>query len=135
MSSESADSEKVEGLDGRRVLVVDDDRALLHVLTAGLEHAGCTVEAFDRFEAAKKYLMSADAPDLLVTDLRLGEFNGLQLAVICRQRHPTTRIVVMTGYDDVVLQKDAEFTGASYLVKPVAVSDLIQVFESPPPGA
>lgn len=35
--------------------------------------------------------------------------------------------VVMTGYDDVVLKKDAEAVGAHYVVKPILVSDLIDL--------
>ncbi len=115
-----------EPLHGRRVVLVDDDESLLGVLAVGLEHAGCDVTAFDRFEDAKKYLGTA-SPDILITDVRLGGSNGLHLVVMSKLRRPEMTAVVMTGYDDVVLKKDAEAVGAHYVVKPILVSDLIDL--------
>jgi DNA-binding NtrC family response regulator len=108
------------------VVVVDDDESLLRVLATGLEHAGCVVTAFSRFEEAKRFLGAA-TPDVLITDVRLGESNGLHLVVMSKLRHPEMVAVVMTGYDDVVLKKDAEATGAHYVVKPIQISDLFDL--------
>jgi DNA-binding NtrC family response regulator len=115
-----------EPLDGRHVVLVDDDEGLLGVLAVGLEHAGCDVTAFNRFEDAKKYLGTA-APNILITDVRLGGSNGLHLVVMSKLRHPEMTAVVMTGYDDVVLKKDAEAVGAHYVVKPILITDLIDL--------
>lgn len=119
-----------ERLRGRHVVVVDDDDALLRVLAAGLEHAGCVVTPFDRFEDAKRYL-ATETPDILITDVRLGGSNGLHLVVMSKLRHPEMTALVMTGFDDVVLKKDAEAIGASYVVKPVLVADLVDLMVPP----
>jgi DNA-binding NtrC family response regulator len=119
-------------LENRRVVLVDDDEALLQVLAIGLEHAGCEVIAFGRFEDAKKYLATV-TPDVLITDVRLGGSNGLHLVVMSKLSHPEMTAVVMTGYDDVVLKKDAAAVGAHYVVKPILVADLVDLIASPHP--
>ena len=50
--------------------------------------------------------------DALITDVRLGAFNGLQLAVMARDTHPEIRVIVFSGFDDPVLRSDAEHIGA-----------------------
>ena len=82
--------------------------------------------AVARYEDAKKYLGSA-SPNILITDVRLGGSNGLHLVVMSKLRHPEMTAVVMTGYDDVVLKKDAESVGAHYVVKPILITDLIDL--------
>jgi DNA-binding NtrC family response regulator len=122
-------------LRGRHVVLVDDDRQLLEVLALILQDAGCIVTSFDRFQDAKKYLTSGSTPDILVTDVRLGAFNGLQLAVLSKLEHPAMTAVVMTGYDDPVLRRDAEQAGALYLLKPVnhdALIDALAAAVQPP---
>ena len=52
-----------------------------------LASAGCDVVSFTRFDDAKHHLMSA-ALDILITDLRLGAFNGLQLVGRAKSRWP-----------------------------------------------
>src|SRR5688500_18062499 len=118
-----------ERLHGRRVVLVDDDEALLRVLATGLELSGCVVTAFERFDEAKKHL-GTEVPDILITDVRLGGSNGLHLVVMSKLRHPEMVAVVMTGYDDVVLKKDAEAAGAHYVVKPLLLADLVELLAS-----
>jgi DNA-binding response OmpR family regulator len=99
------------------VLVVDDDVQLLGMVEYWLAEAGYDVVACSRFEAARNYL-AAQPLDALVTDLRLGEFNGLQLAL--RASHPgrRTAVLVMSAYDDVVSRRDAEACGGRFMLKP-----------------
>jgi len=61
--------------------------------------------------------------------VRLGDFNGLQLAILARQRYPNARIVVMSAWDDPVLKRDAAQCGASYLVKPFNAPQLLTAIE------
>nr|MBA3884527.1 response regulator [Acidobacteriota bacterium] len=68
--------------------------------------------------------------DALVTDVRLGEYNGLQLAVIARDLQPNIRIIVYSGYNDPVLREEAERIGAVYLVKPVPSRQLLEIIRN-----
>ena len=114
----------------RRTLLVDDDPSLLDALTRAFTEAGEEVAAYGNFEDARRALHTT-VFHAMVTDVRLGEFNGLQLAVIARATNPGIRILVFSGFDDPVLRTEAEHVGAIYLVKPVAGSTLLQLLRDP----
>jgi DNA-binding response OmpR family regulator len=108
-----------------RLLLVEDHPALRIGLTTALERAGLHVVACSTFEEARFRLLAEDF-DILVSDIRLGNFNGLQLADLARGKSPTGRIVVFSGFDDPVLRQEAVRLGATYLVKPVSIEQLLQ---------
>lgn len=110
----------------RKTLLVDDDPSLLDALRRAFTEAGEEVAAYGTFEEARRALQTT-AFDALITDVRLGEFNGLQLAVIARDTYPDIRLIVFSGYDDPVLRTEAEHVGAVYLVKPVSGSKLLEL--------
>lgn len=107
------------------VLLVDDDPAVLRMITSWLTFAGHQVIPCTTFESAKRAL-ATETPDLLVTDVRLGAFNGLQLVVLAKVDHPQMRAIVLTGYDDPVLREEAAATGAAFLVKPIEAQQLLE---------
>ena len=109
----------------KHVLIVEDDEPTLRLMTRAVSAAGHRVTSFGDFEGAKKYL-EATEPDVLVTDVRLGAFNGLQLVVIGRLEHPRMNAVVLTGFDDPVMRDQACSMGATYLVKPVTGDRLLE---------
>lgn len=107
-----------------RILIVDDDRQVLRYLTDVLRDEGYDTLTCDRFTDAKA-LLSTTRPDLLLTDIRLGAYNGLQLAIFAQSRHPGIPVVVLTGYEDPTLRKEAFASGATFLVKPVRRDELV----------
>jgi DNA-binding NtrC family response regulator len=107
----------------RRILVVDDDMAVLEGLEMALTGAGREVHAYGTFEEGREALRTSTF-DALLTDVRLGAFNGLQLALIARDTNPEIRIIVISGFEDPVLRADAAAVGAEYLVKPITVQQL-----------
>jgi two-component system, NtrC family, response regulator GlrR len=115
----------------KHVLMVDDDEAVLDMFTGILRLAGHEVTSFNRFEAAKAYL-SVAKPDVLISDVRLGAFNGLQLVVFAKIQHPEMIAIVLTGFDDPVLRTEAAHAGASYLVKPVDTQRVLELVEMKP---
>lgn len=114
----------------RKTLLVDDDPSLLDALERAFAEADEDVAAYGSFEEARRALQNTTF-DALVTDVRLGEFNGLQLAVIARDTYPDIRVIVFSGYDDPVLRTEAEHVGATYLVKPVAGAKLLELLRQP----
>jgi FixJ family two-component response regulator len=54
----------------------------------------------------------------LIVDVRLGAYNGLQLAHLVRPRRPDVVVIAMSGYEDSVLRREAEQAGAVFLLKP-----------------
>lgn len=115
----------------QKILIVDDDPALLEALERAFRDAGEDVVARGSFEDARKALRTTSF-DALITDVRLGAFNGLQLAVMARDAHPDIRLIVFSGFDDPVLRSDAEQIGAVYLVKPVTSSQLLEILRRVP---
>src|SRR5262245_13351321 len=113
-----------------RLLIVDDDAGLLDAMQRSLRDSVQTVVACDSFEKARQMLKDQSF-DALITDVRLGAFNGLQLAVMARDMAPDMRLVVFSSFDDPVLRADAEQIGAVYLVKPVASSELLRLLARP----
>ena len=111
-----------------RILIVDDDEPLLRALEMTLSARDKDGEAFSTFEEARRALR-ARTFDALITDVRLGAFNGLQLAVIARDEQPHIRIIVFSGFEDPVLQAEAKAVGAQYLVKPVTGAELIRLLD------
>ena len=109
-----------------KVLIVDDDVSLLEAVQRGFEDAGIEVTACSAFEEGRRALRS-QRYDALITDVRLGAFNGLQLAVVARMDYPDIRLIVFSGFDDPVLRAEAEHAGARYVVKPVQVAELISL--------
>ena len=119
-------------VDGKRlrILIVDDDASLLELLQRAFQNAGAEVVAHSTFEGARRALHD-EVFDALLTDVRLGAFNGLQLAVISRDAHPEIRVIVFSGFDDPVLRSEAERVGATYVVKPVTTEILLELVRRP----
>jgi DNA-binding NtrC family response regulator len=114
----------------QKIMIVDDDPSLLEALERAFREAGEDVVAHGSFEEARRALQSTSF-DALITDVRLGAFNGLQLAVITRHAQPDIRLIVFSGFDDPVLRSEAERVGATYLVKPVTSSKLLEILRRP----
>src|SRR5438132_12244049 len=104
-------------IESKRVLLVDGDQPTLGLLERWLADAGYDVVACSRFEDAKTYL-AGHAPDILLADIRLGAFNGLQLALLLKGEHPGSRAIVFSDYEDPVLQAEAGRCGARFVRKP-----------------
>lgn len=106
-----------------RVLVVDDDPGQLDGMATVFERSERDVVACRTFEEARNRLLTEEF-HCLVTDVRLGAFNGLQLAVIARDKNRKMSIIVFSGFDDPVLRDEAAQLGAKYLVKPITEEQL-----------
>ena len=77
----------------------------------------------ETFVKAKERIGSR-APDVLITDIRLGEYNGLHLVLrATAQRHEVAAIVLSSVMDE-VLRADAESMRATFMLKPVSARDL-----------
>lgn len=110
----------------RKILIVDDDVALLEGVENTFKAAGEDATASSSFEVAKRLLRS-DKYDVLITDVRLGAFNGLQLALLARDLYPSITLIVFSGFDDPVLRAEAEQLGAAYVVKPISGTALLEL--------
>ncbi len=107
-----------------KVLIVDDDKTTREGLAEFLEESGYEASAVGTFEEATRVLRSTTPPDLLIADVRLGPFNGLQLVISSPKPIPT---IIITGFADPVLEADARRRGADYVLKPVSPARLLDL--------
>jgi DNA-binding response OmpR family regulator len=112
-----------------KILVVDDVSAIRQMMSALLGNAGYQVLTAATVEEAVK-LADQSAPDLMVIDVRMGDHNGLQIAVRERARGRTVPIIVMSGHNDPVLVAEAGRLGAMFLLKPFDPDHLLSHIES-----
>ena len=105
-----------------RVLVVEDDKTTLSGWVELLGMAGYQVTGVSSYEQALDELRHM--PDVLITDVRLGVYNGLQLIVRGRMIHPDLQAIVVTGYADQVVFREALHLHAEHLEKPVDIDRL-----------
>jgi CheY-like chemotaxis protein len=109
----------------RTILIVDDDPGTRSGLKRYFERANYDVIAVGSFVDGRRALKEL-SPDLLISDVRLGEFNGLQLLATNPGTIPT---IIVTGHPDPVLEADARRLGADYLLKPISPSVLLTMVE------
>jgi two-component system response regulator AtoC len=104
-----------------RVLVVEDDSALSGLLERGLSRRGFAVRAVASAEQALAHLRESEL-DALLTDLRLGGADGLQLTQQALRTQPDLPVVVMTAFGSLDTAVGAIRAGAyDFLTKPIDV--------------
>jgi DNA-binding response OmpR family regulator len=113
-----------------RILILEDDLDVAAVYERALREDGNRVTVCASFEEARDSLRR-EQPDAVLTDVRVGQYNGLQLALLFRRLSPDGRIVVITGYDDAAIRKEVEEVGGEFLLKPVRISHLRNAFSMP----
>ena len=107
-----------------RVLVVDDERSMRELLAIMLRQAGHDVTAADGGEAAIKALKS-DTFDLVITDLRMREVDGLAVLRAAKEQSPQTVVLVITAFASTETAVEAMKLGAyDYLTKPFKVDEI-----------
>ncbi|NIA21857.1 MAG: diguanylate cyclase, partial [Anaerolineaceae bacterium] len=109
------------------VLVVDDDPALLAMLTSALtdHHFQCT--AASSLQQAR-FALEQEEIDLVVADVALADGSGLDLLKSIRCTHPSLPVIVITGFPSAHLAGDALRLGAfDLLEKPFDINSLVQV--------
>jgi DNA-binding response OmpR family regulator len=112
----------------KKVLVVEDDDAARAGLIRLIAGRGHEVFAAATFEDGKR-LLRTQHPDVLITDIRLGAFNGLQL-LLSDSEH--TQAIVATAYSDHVLEAEARKLGAHFLLKPIVPAMLLDLIDELP---
>ena len=111
------------------ILVVDSGATQLASVLDTLRRAGYRVSGLESFPDAARLLASVH-PDLLMADVRLGAFNGLQLVLQRHAARPTEPSIVTNAYADSVLERQARELGAPYLVKPISPDVLLRTVEA-----
>jgi two-component system response regulator HydG len=107
-----------------RLLIIDDDRRHAEAVAEGLERVGydCAIATSGNTGA---HMIETQDFDLVLTDLRMPDMDGLAILDKARQANPDAQVVVITAHGDVKTAVQAMKAGAAnYLQKPVSLADL-----------
>jgi signal transduction histidine kinase len=107
-----------------RVLIVDDEESVTITIAAILEMDGYSVATALRGADALD-MIAAEEFDLVLTDLRLDDFDGMEVLAAARRKSAETVGIVITGYASIESAVTALREGAyDYMLKPADVEDL-----------
>lgn len=107
-----------------RVLIVDDEKAILDLLARLVASLGVEVNCVDNGPEALR-LMEQHLHNLVILDLRMPGMDGLQVLERVKKIHPDCEVIILTGYGDMQSAVQAMRYGAyDYLQKPVEDIDL-----------
>ncbi len=110
-----------------RVWLVDDDASIRWVLERALRNAGMQPRAFEAAEAVLRALHT-DAPDVLITDVRMSGQSGIDLLKQVRSSHADLPVIVMTAHADLGAAVTAYGSGAfEYLPKPFDIDQAVEL--------
>ena len=112
--------------DGEKILIVDDEEFFLNAFSESLTRLGYNVHSVSNSPDALKAIKNApEGYDLLITDQTMPEMTGLQLIEKSRKINNSIRIILCTGFSEVVSEDSAEYYGVDrFLMKPVSMIDL-----------
>ena len=110
------------------ILVVDDEEAHASIMAECLVKAGHTVVLAFSGEDAVNRLAEEEVIDLVVTDYRMGEVDGMAVLAEARKRFALSEVIIMTGHGTIANAVAALKAGAfDYLEKPINLEALIAV--------
>src|SRR2546430_11545404 len=107
-----------------RILVADDHDALRRGLVRGLTEGGHEVEEASNGNAAIERLHDGYF-DVVLSDLKMGGSDGLDVLKTARALHPTTAVILMTAFGTVNTAVEAMKSGAfDYVQKPFEIEEM-----------
>jgi CheY-like chemotaxis protein len=113
-----------------KILVVDDNEAMLKVMVSILERSHHEVTAFLDGRAALNHLKGG-SPDLLITDLIMPEVEGVELIQKVRRSDPKLPILSVSGggrgHSELYLKLACQFGANAVLPKPFSAAALTEI--------
>jgi DNA-binding NtrC family response regulator len=110
-----------------QILVLDDEPIVGKRLRTALEKSGYAVEVFEDSRVALQRLNEKEF-DIIVTDVRMEEVDGIQVLEHVLERSGRTKVIVITGYATVEVAREALAKGAfDFIAKPFKPDDLREV--------
>ena len=107
-----------------KLLIVDDDKVAMKNLEQALKkegHAVTTTQSGGNAQA----LLERQSFDVVLSELRMDKVDGMQLLKRCRESHPDTEVILITGHATLESAVEAMQQGAfTYLAKPCGLDDV-----------
>jgi CheY-like chemotaxis protein len=129
-----AEADPIEEHGGLHVLLADDDLEARWFVASILRSHGYRVSEVGSGTALMKHLRlpfgRADLPDLILSDVMMPGWSGVEVLALLQQSGASIPIVLMTGFDSGVIEvAAAEFGAAGLLRKPFSATQLLDVLD------
>jgi len=110
--------------DKSRILIVDDESIVCERLKAFLESDGHRVETLvDPAEAMRR--LETEEFDIVISDIRMGAIDGIQLMEKVFQNSNRTKVIMITGYATLELARESLTKGAfDFIAKPFKMKEI-----------
>ncbi len=108
-----------------KIMVIDDEPIVGKRLKTALEKSGHTVEIFEDGRKAIETIDSETGLDIVVTDVRMGDVDGIQVLQHVQSKSDRTKVIIITGYATVEVAREAMAKGAfDFIAKPFKPNEL-----------
>ena len=115
--------------DKSKILVVDDEDALRTVLSSELTSEGYDVHTASDGDEAISTLQKG-LYDLVLLDIKMPRMNGFEVLKFVKEKHPKTKVVMLTGFADLKNAIESKKLGAEdFVSKPYDLVDLLTTIE------
>lgn len=112
------------------LLIVDDEEIILNGIKDAVSSSALPLKSVRTASSAKSALkmLMKDPCDIIVSDIRMPDMDGLEMAEQAKRIWPETRIIFLTGYQDFeYVRKALRLNSDDYLLKPVSDEKLTEV--------
>ncbi|MDF2922715.1 MAG: transcriptional regulator [Paenibacillaceae bacterium] len=112
------------------VIVAEDEADVREAIVQGLDWETLGFEVIDSAENGQEAWdqFAKHTPDVLLTDIKMPFMDGLHLSGLVKHKHPGTRIVILSGYDEFeYAQKALKLQVDEYVLKPFSTEELLEV--------
>ncbi|MFF2908196.1 response regulator [Paenibacillus sp. NPDC057934] len=113
-----------------KLILAEDEEDVREGIIGQIDWEKYGFEVVDQAENGREAADAIDRllPDVVVTDIQMPFMNGLQLAEWIRSRHPNTKIIILTGFDEFeYAQRAIKLQIDEYILKPFSSQELIDV--------
>lgn len=114
------------------IILVDDEEEVRKSIIKQIDWESAGFQVVGDVENGEDALEKIEVlePDVVLTDIRMPYMDGLTLAEKIRQRYPSTKVVIFSGYDDFeYAQKAIKLNVTEYILKPVNVEELTSILK------
>ena len=113
-----------------KILILDDEPIVCDRLKPALEKEGYRVEVYTNSSDAKERI-AENRFDIVVTDLKMSNIDGMQLFKFVKEKWPDTEVIIITGFATVDITREALKSGVrDVIAKPFKIAHLKEVINN-----
>ena len=110
-----------------KVIIVDDEMKICQLIKHLVDWDSMQMEVIDVLNDGKSAYESIcrNRPDIVITDIRIPNFDGLELIRMCKEQFPSLYFIIISGYSEFEFAKSAlQYGVEDYLLKPIKKKEL-----------